>query len=147
MSIKNNFICIFMSIALCLPGVSYAGDVRPKGTVLTEESYVFTLDEATRLLKRMEELEAKELELKKYKELESVRLDQINLYKINIDLYKSQNDRYIGLLNTNQDLIDRYNRRDNLQTWENIGFLALGITLTIGAFFAADAITDSMERN
>lgn len=144
---KNSFIPILLSFVLCIPSVSFAGDIKPKGTVLAEESYVFTLDEATRLLKRLEELEVKELELKKYKELEKVRLDQIDLYKVNIDLYKTQNDRYIGLLNTNQDLIDRYSRRDNFQTWENIGFLTLGITLTIGAFLAADAITDSMERN
>jgi hypothetical protein len=138
------FICI---LSICFSNIAIAGDIKPKGTVLDEESYVFTIDEATRLLKRIEELEAKELELKKYQSLEAIRIKQIDLYKINIENYQAQNQRYLGLLNTNQDLLDRYSKRDRLQTWENFGYLALGISLTIGAFFAADAITDTMERN
>ena len=137
-------ICIF---SMFFSNIAIAGDIKPKGTVLEEESYVFTIDEATRLLKRIEELEAKEKELTKYKELESLRLQQVDLYKLNLDYSQAQNQRYMNLLNTNQDLLDKYNRRDQLQTWENVGFLALGITLTIGAFLAADAITDHMETN
>jgi len=56
-------------------------------------------------------------------------------------------ERYAQLNITNQDLIDRYNKRDRLQTWENIGFLALGMALTVGAFIGADAITDQMETS
>ena len=138
------YVCIF---SLALPNAAIAGDIKPKGAVLEEESYVFTIDEATRLLKRVEELEAKEKELIKYKELEVLRVRQIDLYKINLDYSQAQNQRYINLLDVNQDLLDKYNKRDRYQTWENVGFLALGITLTIGAFLAADAITDHMERN
>jgi len=137
-------ICIF---ALLAPNVAMAGDIMPKGTVLKEESYVFTIKDATNLLKRIEELEAKEKELLKYKSLEGVRLKQLDLYRLNLDYSQSQNARYMGLLNTQGDLLERYNKRDQLQTWENLGYLALGITLTIGAFFATDAIIDSMERN
>ena len=115
--------------------------------MLTEKSYVFTIDEATRLLKRLEELETKEKQLNSYVKLESLRLKQIDLYKINLDYSQGQNLRYIGLINTQGDLLEKYNKRDRLQTWENFGYLALGITLTIGAFFATDAIIDSMERN
>jgi hypothetical protein len=137
-------ICIF---ALILPNVAMAGDILPKGTVLTEESYVFTIKDATNLLKRIEELEAKEKELIKYKSLEGLRLKQIDLYKLNLDYSQAQTTRYMGLIGTQGDLLEKYNKRDQLQTWENFGYLTLGIALTIGAFFAADAITDSMERN
>ena len=129
------------------PTISWAGDIVPAGTELTEDSYVFTIEEATNLLNRIEELEAKEVELTKYVELESLRLHQIDLYKLNMDYSRTQIDRYMQLNQTNQDLIDRYNKRDRLQTWENIGFLALGMTLTVGAFLAADAITDQMEAS
>ena len=61
------------------------------------------------------------------------------------DIYPTATLAYQKKLN--QNLLDKYNRRDRLQTWENVGFLALGITLTIGAFLAADAITDHMETN
>jgi len=137
-------ICI---ISLILPSVAIAGDIMPEGTVLKEKSYVFTIDEATRLLKRIEELEAKEEELKSYVKLEDLRLKQIDIFRINLDYSQAQNTRYLGLIGTQSDLLERYNKRDRLQTWENMGYLALGITLTIGAFFATDAIIDSMERN
>lgn len=144
--IDTRFFTIFMcTVLLVFPQAALAGDIVPKGTVLEQESYVFTIDEATRLLKRIEELEAKEKELEGYVKLESLRLQQIDLYKVNLEYSQSQNLRYMNLLNTNQDLLDKYNKRDQLQTWENMGFLALGITLTIGAFLAADAITDHME--
>jgi arginyl-tRNA synthetase len=136
---------IIVSSIIISPTVAYAGDVMTAGTELSEDSYVFTIDEATELLRRVEELEAKEAELERYKELESLRLQQVDLYKVNINFYENQIERYTHLNGINQDLIDRYNKRDRLQTWENIGFLTLGIGLTIGAFLAADAITDHME--
>ena len=137
-------VCIF---ALILPSVAIAGDVKPEGHVLTEKSYVFTIEEATKLLKRIEELELKEQELTRYKSLELLRVKQIDLYKINLDYSQAQNTRYMGLIGTQSELLEKYNKRDRLQTWENIGYLALGITLTLGAFFATDAIIDNMERN
>ena len=146
--ILNQFISMAVIVSIIFaPSISWAGDVVPAGTELTEDSYVFTIEEATALLTRVEELEAKELELNKYKELEALRLQQIDLYKLNLDYSQSQMERYAQLNITNQNLIDRYNKRDRLQTWENIGFLALGMALTVGAFVAADAITDQMEAS
>ena len=138
----------FLAISFVMifsPSVAYAGDIVPAGTELAEDSYVFSIEEATDLLRRIEELEAKEEELMRYRQLEEIRLQQIDLYRVNIDFYEQQIGRYTHLNSINQDLIDRYNKRDRLQTWENIGFLALGITLTVGAFMGADAITDHME--
>jgi len=129
------------------PSTSWAGDIVKAGTTLQEDSYVFTIEEATNLLQRIEELEAKELELNKYKELEVLRVQQVDLYKLNLDYSQSQIDRYMNLNQMNQDLIDRYNKRDRLQTWENIGFLSLGVAITVAAFMGADAITDNMEAN
>jgi len=144
----NNILILFLSLSiLVIPSVSFAGDVVAAGTKLEEDSYVFTIEEATNLLARIEELEIKEAELEKYKGLETLRLQQIDLYKINLDYSESQIQRYISLNQTNETLVDRYQKRHRLQTVENIGFLALGIGLTIGAFLAADSITDHMEIN
>ena len=137
---------IMASIVFC-PSASWAGDVIKAGTTLEEDSYVFTIEEATNLLQRIEELEVKEKELNKYKELEILRVQQVDLYKINLDYSQSQIDRYISLNQMNQDLIDRYHSRDRLQTWENIGFLSLGVAITVAAFMGADAITDDMEAH
>lgn len=136
-----------ISFSLIYTPVAFAGDIVPAGTTLEEESYVFTIDEATRLLQRVEELEIKEQELIRYQQLDILRTQQIDLYKLNIDYSRTQLDYYSSLANTNQNLIDRYNRRDRLHNLENIGFLILGIALTAGAFVAADSITDQMEVN
>ena len=136
-------ICVF---AILFSGTAMAGDIKPKGTVLSEDSYVFSIEEATKLKNRIKELEAKEAELVKYKSLESLRLKQIDLYKINLDYSQAQNQRLYGLLNTQDDLIGRYNKRNSYAQWEKFGYLTLGIALTVGAFFAADTITDQMER-
>jgi hypothetical protein len=138
---------VIIASIIFTPTISWAGDIMPAGTELAEDSYVFTIEEATNLLNRIEELEAKEIELTKHIELEALRVHQIDLYKLNLDYSRTQIDRHIQLNQTNQDLIDRYNKRDRLQTWENIGFLALGMALTVGAFVAADAITDQMEAS
>ena len=125
---------------------AFAGDIVPAGTQLEEDSYVFSIDEATRLLERLEELEAKEDALNKYLELDILRTQQIDLYKVNLDYTQSQLGYYIDLSSTNQDLIDRYNTRNKFHWLENLGFLILGIGLTTASFVVADNITDNMEQ-
>jgi|TARA_R110001583_G_scaffold16234_18_gene66336 hypothetical protein len=123
-----------------------AGEVMPAGTQLEEDSYVFSIEEATRLLERVEELEAKEDALNKYVELDILRDQQIDLYRINLNYTQTQLGYYIDLSHTNQDLIDRYDRRNRYHWLENLGFLALGIGLSTASFVVADNITDQMER-
>lgn len=144
--LNKSFVLFAMALFLA-PATSFAGDVMPAGTTLEADSYVFTIEEATKLLKRVEELEAKELELSRYKELEALRVQQVDLYKLNLDYSKSQTDRYAHMVKMDQQIIDKYNRRDRLQTLENIGFLTLGAAIVVTAFIGADAITDEMSAN
>jgi hypothetical protein len=140
------FCCIIFFAFLSLANNSYAGDIRPAGAVLEEESYVFTIAEATNLKKQIEDLEkdlaAASKELNKYKELEEVRLQQIDFYVLNEGFYLSQISRYKDLQLLDRNLLDKYRKRDRLQTVENIGFLSLGVALTIGSFLLADGATD-----
>ena len=145
--LKTIALSLIVSFLILPPKSTIAGEVVPAGTTLEKESYVFTIDEATRLLQRVEELEIKEKKLEQYILLDSVRTQQIDLYKYNLDLTRGQLDSYVKMQAIDQDLIDRYNKRNRFQTLENVGFLALGISLTIGAFLAADSITDHMETN
>ena len=138
---------ICFSLILGAPTMAYAGDIVEAGTTLEERSYVFTVDEATRLLQRVEVLEAKELELDRYVQLEAIRAEQINLYELNLSYSRTQLQYYSDLSVVNQNLIDKYHKRQRFNELENIGFLALGMALTVGAFLAADAITDQMETN
>ena len=127
------FNLIFISVA-------NAGEIVAAGETLTKESYVFTVEEATSLMQRIQELEAKEAELAKYKELEEVRLRQISLYKINEEFYSSQIERYKQIDLTNQKLILRYQKREKLSGLERAGYFALGVGLSFGAISAANAI-------
>lgn len=118
----------------------------PAGTVLGQESYVFTVGEATALKAQIEGLErdlaASTLELDKYKELEAIRLQQLDVYILSEGFYLQQIDGYKELQALDRGLLDKYRKRDRLQTIENVGFLSLGIVLTIGSFLLADATTD-----
>tara|TARA_B100001094_G_scaffold333180_1_gene409304 strand:+ start:1362 stop:1820 length:459 start_codon:yes stop_codon:yes gene_type:complete len=135
--------CFFFSIicfSLVVVPAANAGEIAEAGTTLSEESYVFTIEEATSLMQRLEELEAREAELARYRELEEVRLRQIDLYKVNEEFYLTQIDRYKQIDLTNQSLINRYQRRDKLNSLEKAGFFVLGVGISFGAISAANAI-------
>ena len=142
----RTILSFIISFSLIFSSTALAGDIMPEGTVLQEESYVFTVDEATALMQRVQELEAKEAELERYKELEQVRLSQIDLFKLNEDFYSIQIERYQQLDSTNQLLIQRYQRRDKLQTIENVGFFVLGMAITFGSISAANAIVSNQAN-
>lgn len=138
------FLSYLFSLIICfnlifIP-VSNAGEIVAAGTTLSEESYVFSVEEATSLMQRIQELEAKEAELEKYKELEEVRLKQIDLFKLNEEFYLTQIDRYKQIDLTNQNLIDKYQKRDKLNGLEKAGFFILGVGISFGAISAANAI-------
>lgn len=136
-----------ISFSLILSNVSYAGEVVSAGTKLEQDSYVFSIPEATALMDRLKELEAKELELEKYKELEEVRVNQIDLYKLNESFYSVQIERYQQLDLTNQTLIQKYQKRERLQGIENVGFFVLGMAVTFGSISAANAIVSNQSNN
>lgn len=146
MTALRTILSFMISFSLIFSSTAFAGDIMPEGTVLSEDSYVFTIEEATALMQRVQELEAKEAELERYKELEEVRLSQIDLFKLNEDFYTLQIERYQQLDYTNQQLIQRYQRRDKLQTIENVGFFVLGMAITFGSISAANAIVSNQSN-
>lgn len=139
-----NFLNYFFSFVICLSLIvspcAYAGEIMQAGSELSEESYVFTIEEATELMQRIEDLESKEKELEKYRELEEVRLKQIDLFKINEEFYSLQLDRYKEIDLTNQKIIEKYKKRDKLSGLEKAGFFVLGMGLAFGSISAANAI-------
>ena len=129
------------------PNEAHAGDIMPEGTVLAQESYVFTVDEAKDLLKRIEDLEKKEEKLNYYIELEAIRDEKYRLTEANIDLYKFQISEYQNIVTANTLELNRLHKRDKNRWLENYGMLFLGMAITTGTFLAADAINDHMESN
>jgi|7_EtaG_2_1085326.scaffolds.fasta_scaffold108347_3 hypothetical protein len=147
MSKAFNIAMLCCGVSIFFSAGALAGDVLPAGAVLEEESYVFTIEEATELLRRVEELEIKEERLNYYLELEPIHEQKFTLYQSNIDLYKFQVTEYQHILNISQLEIDRLHKRQKWRWLENYGMLFIGVAVTTSSFLIADAVTDHMQQN
>ena len=121
----------------------FAGDVLPAGTVLEEDSYVFTIEEATSLLQRVEELEKKEESLNYYIDLDALSRQKFTLYESNIDLLNFQITEYNNIVQLNGRELERMHKRARLNWLENYGMLILGAVITTTGFIIVDQITDN----
>ena len=138
---------LIIFLLFIFPNFAFAGDVRSKGYTLEEDSYVFTVDEAKRLLARVEELEKKELLLSEYTSLNSVLNKKISLYESNYSILNSQINQYENLISINEEYVK--NNRSYIVNSElkHIGIFILGALVTTGSFLVADHISDTMERS
>ena len=143
----NILFCATISFSLIFSNICVAGEIVNSGTTLSEDSYVFSIEEATLLMERVATLEKKEEELLRYKELETIRMQQIDLYKLNENFYSMQIGRYQELDLTNQSLILKYQKRNNIHNVENAGFFLLGMAVTFGSIAAANSIVVNQNAN
>jgi hypothetical protein len=121
----------------------FAGDIMPKDTVLEEESYVFSIEEASGLLRRIEELEVKEKQLEYYIQLDSITKQKIRLHESNVDLFNYQISEYDRIIQLNSSEINRLHKRARFSELEKFGMLVLGMALTTTGFIVVDQITDT----
>lgn len=130
-----------------LSSVSSAGDLKEKGFVLKEDSYVFSIEEAERLKNRIIELESIEIELNSLKKINVINEKTIDLYKINENLFSKQIDNYKYISDINDEIIKKYNDQNKYNDLKTAGYFSLGIITTIGSFLIADHISDSFISN
>lgn len=143
--IAKDLFLFVVSLTLILPTPALAGEPMEVGTVLTEDSYVFTLDEAKDLLKRMEELEKKEELLTQYQELVDVKDQKIGLLEDQLQIkgeMLQERERLLAAADKRIQDLERYTR---LRPLEDAGFTLLGIGLAVGLMFAVDAVEDRVE--
>ena len=132
-----------MFLFLFQANYAFAGDIKPAGTVLEHDSYVFTIENARKLQNRLAELEKKEKLLIEYEKLESLYSKKIILYEDNIDILnlktKNLDTIILSLQDQNQDLVKkvRYNDLEN-------GLIVVGtVVTTVLTFIAVDYINDN----
>ncbi|MDB2481579.1 hypothetical protein N9W84_00265 [bacterium] len=130
-----------------LSSLSSAGDLKEKGFVLKEDSYVFSIEEAERLKNRIIELESIEIELNSLKKINVINEKTIDLYKINENLFSKQIDNYKYISDINDEIIKKYNDQNKYNDLKTAGYFSLGIITTIGSFLIADHISDSFISN
>lgn len=146
--INKIFISIMILSLTLLPVFpAFAGDKFPKGYTLDVDSYVFTIDEATRLMDRIKYLEKVEKELVEQKKLVLLQDKQLTLYKLNSKNRQDQLKYYSDLASINHKLLKKYEEKSNLNGWTNVGYMVLGIALTTGAFILAGSIIENTSSN
>lgn len=122
---------------------AFAGDEMPAGSVLKQDSYVFTIESAKRLQDRLAELEKKEKLLLQYEKLEELYSKKILLYEDNMVILNKKTENLdsiiISLENQNENLIKKVKYND----LENGLIIAGSVVTTILAFIAVDYINDN----
>lgn len=128
---------------------AYAGDVMEKGTVLKQQSYVFTIEEAKSLMLKLDTLEqelAKQTELlEQYQNLEGVLGRQNSNLKETIEIKELQITEYKSLHQIDLERIKKLERQNSISKYEKWGALTLGIGLSVGAILIADKIDDQID--
>ena len=127
----------------------YAGQPLPAGAVLQEDSYVFTIEDAKKLMLKIEEMEktieVQEEKIKLYENLDENLSGQIVQLEDLIGIKDLQLDEYKNLHQLDIDRLGQLERRNNISNVERWGLFGLGIGVTIGAVLIADKIDDAVE--
>ena len=126
---------------------SLAGDLKEKGFILEEASYVFSIEEAERLKARIIELESIEIELNSLKKINIINEKTIDIYKINESLLSEQIQNHKYISDINDEIIKKYSDQNKYNDLKTAGYFTLGVLTTIGSFLIADHISDSLISN
>lgn len=130
---------------LVLFNLCFSSEIMKEGSVLKQDSYVFSIEEAERLKKRVAELEKKELQLEKYKELNVNLNKQIEIYKLNESLYSIRKENYDLMISDYKEINKIYKDRNNFNSFENTGYFLLGVAISVGSIYLADHIVSDIQ--
>lgn len=137
---------ILAMLMLFLSQNAVAGDEMKSGSVLTQDSYVFSIDEAEKLKVRIQELEKKEKLLDQYILLENLKDQQNTLLKGSVDIKDSQIDLYKKIIIEKDNQIDLIQKRKNKQFLNGAAIFGAGILFTSLSIYAADKLDDSIDK-
>lgn len=128
-----------------LVSICFGSEIMSEGEVLTEDSVVFSVDEAEKLKSRILELEKKEKDLEVYKDLYSLEQDKCEVYSESIDLFKIKEKTYLEMNEEYKSIIAQKERRLRLNGYENVGYFALGAVTIVGSFYMTSSIIGSQN--
>jgi hypothetical protein len=145
--VLQTLMLIMISFALVFSPVAQSAEFMESGSVLVEDSMVFSIEEADALRIRIEGLENTELKVEALTELVDVQEREIVTLEELLEIKDYQIDEWQDLSQTHQDRVEKMERREKFNTLENVGWLILGVAVTGGAIYLGDQIGDSMENN
>lgn len=134
--------------SLLFSNTSFAGEKMPAGTVLRQESMVFTIDEAKRMATYIDKLEkesAKNEQLLQLKnELIENKNDQIISFQDYQDLQKKQIEKYLEIQELDQKRISSLERQTKVRKLETAGAFAGGVVVAVTLLIVADQLDDKI---
>lgn len=146
----NNLFKWLISTPICFslifsPAV-FASESMEAGSVLPQDSIVFSLDEADDLRKRIEELEAAERKKDLLDDLVLIQEQEKDTLKELLEIKQGQVDQWKEFSILHEERVKRLERKDKIKRLENAGWFILGIGVAGGAIVLGDKIGDTMER-
>lgn len=134
---------------LLVPSYAVGSEMMTEGTVLSEDSYVFSLDEAQELRMQIIELESSvaslEGQISEYKALDENLTAQNSGLEDIIDIKELQVLEYKKLHEADSYRLRRLERRSEAAKFERWGFFCVGVGLALGSILIADKVDDSLE--
>lgn len=124
---------LFLSLA-------FASEEMKAGDVLTQDSYVFSMDEIARLQDRISELEEKEKKLDLYISLVQEYEKKDSLVSLSDDYKNKYIENLKSINDNNQLIIDAYNRKDKFSTLEKYSYFALGVGFAYGSIYTGSLL-------
>jgi len=123
-----------------------AADEMKSGTVLKEDSYVFSIEEAEKLKSKIEDLEKKEKILEQYKILDNLREQQTNLLQSSLTMRDDQVKLYKEILKEKDKEISLLKDGNNKKILNITAAFCIGMVFTGTSIYIADKFDDSMEK-
>lgn len=133
-------------LVLLFTNVALAGDEVKAGTVLKQDSYVFSIEEAEKLKAKIEDLEKKEKLLTEFQQLDILRTQQSDLLTSSIDLKDKQIILYKDIISEKDLQIKLIEKRNKTQFITNSAIFLGGVLFTGTAIYFADKFDDSLEK-
>lgn len=140
----NLIIVICITFSLVFSPIATAGDPMPAGTVLEEDSYVFTIEEAQDLKHELETLENKAEVLEKLNVVLSLQIEE---YDGLSDLKDRKVSTALELAEIHKVEVERLERDKKFTSIKVIGGFVLGAVFMGGSIYLGDRIGDSMESS
>jgi len=150
MKIFSKFIVTGLVISLLAP-YAYGSEVMKSGEVLSEDSYVFSLEEIQELREQMSQLE-KSIETKsqiifELKKLDSNLNQQVIGLESVIGIKDLQVSEYSNLHDLDLSRIRSLERQNNLTKIERWVLFGAGVGVTVGSILIADKLNDTVGSN
>lgn len=128
---------------------SFAGNYMESGTTLTENSYVFNIEEANDLMNRLYYLEQENENQKKlleeYKKLDQTQINNNDNLSELIKIKELQLSEYKEIHQIDVNRIKQLSRQKDSSVIKDLAFLGLGFSIGLGSILIADKVDDNIE--